>query len=135
KGDVESVRAARAARVVVVTARILDVVREAGIHVDAVVGSEADPAEAWEDGMLATPPGLVARTRGAAGGTWWTADTRESWDPAPLPGPAQDAYGCGDSFAAGLTYGLATGLGPREAIALAARSGALAVTRRGAHGG
>ena len=52
----------------------------------------------------------------------------------PRPGPLQDAYGAGDSFAAGLTYGLAEGLSMDEAVALAARSGAAALSRRGAHG-
>jgi len=50
------------------------------------------------------------------------------------PGPLQDAYGAGDSFAAGLTYGLAEGLSMDEAVGLAARSGAAALSRRGAHG-
>jgi ribokinase len=51
-----------------------------------------------------------------------------------VPGPLQDTYGAGDSFAAGLTFGLAEGLPMDEAIALAARSGAAALSRRGAHG-
>jgi ribokinase len=46
----------------------------------------------------------------------------------------RDTYGAGDSFAAGLTYGLAEGLPVDDAIALAARTGAAAVTRQGAHG-
>ena len=33
-----------------------------------------------------------------------------TWEPQPLPGPRADAYGAGDSFAAGLTTGLAAGL-------------------------
>jgi ribokinase len=46
----------------------------------------------------------------------------------------QDTYGAGDSFAAGLTYGLAEGLAVDEAIELGARTGAAALARRGAHG-
>jgi ribokinase len=45
-----------------------------------------------------------------------------------------DAYGCGDSFAAGLTYGLAAGMPVDEAVALAARCGAAVLAGRGAYG-
>jgi ribokinase len=51
--------------------------------------------------------------------------------PAPLPGPVVDAYGCGDSFAAGLTYALAGGAAIDEAVALGARCGAAVMTGRG----
>src|SRR5437763_978981 len=54
---------------------------------------------------------------------------------APLPGPAVDTYGAGDSFAAGLTYGLAAGMDVPDAVALAARCGAAAITGRGAFEG
>ena len=53
----------------------------------------------------------------------------------PLPGPIVDAYGAGDSFAAGLTYGLAAGMTPADAVALASRCGAAALTGRGAFAG
>jgi ribokinase len=49
----------------------------------------------------------------------------------PLPGPRKDAFGCGDSFAGGLTYGLADGRGVDEALELAARCGAYCYTGRG----
>jgi ribokinase len=53
------------------------------------------------------------------------------WEAAPLPAPIVDTYGAGDSFAAGLTYGLAAGQPPAGALALAARCGAACVTGRG----
>jgi len=45
-----------------------------------------------------------------------------------------DAYGCGDCFAAGLTYGLALGKPVDEAVALGAQCGAAVLTGRGAYG-
>ena len=48
------------------------------------------------------------------------------------PGPLADTYGAGDSFAAGLTFGLAQGLAPQEAVELAAASASRAMTRHGA---
>ncbi|MBA3331669.1 MAG: ribokinase, partial [Actinobacteria bacterium] len=53
---------------------------------------------------------------------------------ASVPGPVEDAYGCGDCFSAGLAYALGRGLEREEALALAARCGAAALARRGAHG-
>ena len=42
-----------------------------------------------------------------------------------------DTYGCGDCFAAGLTFGLARGDSMEEALALAAQCGAAVMTGRG----
>ena len=55
---------------------------------------------------------------------------------APLPGPVSDTYGAGDSFAAGLTFGLAKGLDSgKEALELASRCGAAVLTGRGPYEG
>ena len=51
------------------------------------------------------------------------------------PGPLLDAYGAGDSFVAGLTYGLGAGQELDEAVRTGARWGAEAVTRRGPNDG
>ena len=48
-----------------------------------------------------------------------------------LPGPVRDSYGAGDSFAAGLTYGLGAGWEIAKAVELAARCGAACLTGRG----
>lgn len=134
--DAAALRLARRARVVVATSRILPVLREAGVVLDALVGSAADPAERYADGDLEPRPRLVVRTAGAAGGTYTQdgAATRE-YAAAPLPGPAVDAYGCGDAFAAGLTYALGAGGSPATAVAFAARCGAAALTGRGPYSG
>jgi ribokinase len=76
------------------------------------------------------------RTEGSAGGSWETADGAHGrYAAAAPPGPIVDLYGAGDSFQAGLTFGLARGLGTDAALALAARCGAFAVTGRGPTGG
>jgi len=136
KGDADALRAARAARVLVVTARVLPVAQEAGVVIDALVGSAVDPSERYEPGDLQPPPRLVMRTEGAQGGRWWSEEGEWGrWGPAPCPEAAGDAYGCGDRFAAGLTHALASGLGAAEACAQAAHSGAYALGLQGAHGG
>ncbi len=135
-GDAGAVRQARRARVLVATSRVLPILAEADVAIDAIVGSAGDPAERYGRGALPTPPGVVVRTDGARGGTWETADGRTGrYDPVAPPGPIVDTYGAGDSFEAGLTFGLATGLAIEDAVALATRCGAFAVAGRGPTGG
>jgi len=131
-GDVEAVRQARRARTLVATPRGLDTLADAHVQLDALVSSGRDPGERYSPGDLDPPPRVVVRTLGAAGGEWETAGgERGRWGPAPLPGPIRDAYGCGDSFAAGLTYGLGAGWSADRAVELAARCGAACLTGRG----
>ncbi len=128
-GDVESLRAARRARVLTATPRALATLREGGVQLDVLVGSGRDEGEAYADGDLDPPPLLRVATLGGEGGF---SDPGGKFAAAPLPGPIVDTYGAGDSFAAGLTYGLAAGMSREEAIELAARCGAAALTGRGA---
>ena len=48
------------------------------------------------------------------------------------PGKIRDAYGCGDSFAAWFTFGLASGGSVQEAADIGAKAGARCLTRAGA---
>lgn len=135
KGDAAGLRAARRARVLVATARVLPVIRAAGVALDALVHSARDEGERYREGDLVTRPRLVCTTDGANGGRFQTAEGGVGqWRPAQLPGSLADAYGAGDSFAAGLTWALAHGATPAEACARAAQCGADALLRRGAHG-
>ena len=134
-GDNAAAEAARKARVLVATARSLSVLQEAGVELDALVRSAHDPSERYARGDLEPQPRLAVATAGNGGGTWETADGRVgSYAAAALPGPTADAYGAGDSFAAGLTFALARGDAVERALAFAAGCGAAALTRRGAHG-
>jgi ribokinase len=132
-GDADALRAARAARAVVATARVSDLLEGAGVQLDAVVASSADAAEHYRPFQPA--PRHVAITEGARGGEW-TAGGGSSgrWKAVPLPGPVVDAYGAGDSFAAGLAYGLGEGRPIDEALELGARCGATCMTGRGPYG-
>lgn len=131
-GDVEAVRHARRARVLVATSRVLPLLESANVQLDALVGSAEDPSERYSDGDLPIRPRLVVKTAGPAGGTFqMEGEAEQTFQAASLPGPVKDLYGCGDSFAAGLTFGLGLGYSPREAIDLAARCGAAVATGRG----
>ena len=145
-GDAGAVRAARAARVLVATPRAMETLAGSGVRLDVLVGSDNDPGETYVAGTLHPEPRVVVRTRGARGGFWEAADDagdppwlpagRRSgtWQATPLPGPKADAYGCGDSFAAGLAYGLGAGMALDDAIALGARCGAAVLCGRGPYG-
>jgi ribokinase len=117
-GDVAAVRAARAAKVVVATARVLPLLREAAIALDALVGSANDADERY-DGDLDPAPRIVVRTDGARGGTFTEGGETKTYAPATaqLTG---DTYGAGDTFAAALTYGLGEGRTTADAIDAAA---------------
>ncbi|HWF36710.1 MAG TPA: PfkB family carbohydrate kinase [Solirubrobacteraceae bacterium] len=134
-GDAAALRAARRARVMVATPRVGPALAEAGVELDALVHSARDSGERYAPGELDPAPRLVVSTGGVSGGTFTAAEGRSgTWRAAPLPGPVVDTYGAGDSFAAGLTLGLAAGLEAEDALALAARCGAVCVTGEGPYG-
>jgi ribokinase len=118
--DVAGMHAARRARTLVATSRVVPLLREAAVQLDALVGSASDPSERY-DGDIAPAPHLVVRTEGARGGTYTIADETRRYAavPAELRG---DTYGAGDTFAAALTLALGRGEGVADAIAAAARA-------------
>lgn len=135
-GDAAAATAARAARCLVSTARGIDVLAQARVELDALVASGADAGERYERGDLDPEPRLALRTAGAAGGAWEAPGGQSGrWSAVPLPGPISDAYGCGDSFAGGLTHGLGAGMGIDDALALGARCGAACFTGKGPYEG
>jgi ribokinase len=135
-GDPAAVRRARAAGRLVATVRAVEALAAAGVELDVLVASANDAGERYQAGAIDPPPRLIARTDGAAGGSLEDPEGGSSHrEAAPLPGPPIDAYGAGDCFAAGLTYGLADGRSPSDALALGARCGAACVTGRGPYAG
>jgi ribokinase len=131
-GDGGALAAARRARVLVATPRARGPLAGAGVQLDALVHSGSDAGESYRPGDVEPPPRLVVATLGARGGQWTAAEGRTgSFQAAALPGEPVDAYGCGDSFAAGLTFGLARGGPLEDALDLAARCGAACLTGHG----
>ncbi|HEY3764122.1 MAG TPA: PfkB family carbohydrate kinase, partial [Gaiellales bacterium] len=90
--DPATLRLARRARVLVVTARRFEALVESGVRADALVGSGRDRGEQFDLARLAQPPEHVIVTDGPHGGTGYAA--------APVPGPVVDTYGAGDTFVA-----------------------------------
>jgi ribokinase len=123
-GQVEALRSARAARFLAATPRELPTLLEGGVELNLLVGSATDPGERYEGGL---DVGIVVGTEGARGGV---VDGRR-YEAVVPPGPLQDAYGAGDSFAAALCFALARGDSLTDALALAARAGSAVVTGKG----
>jgi ribokinase len=135
-GDVEVIRHARRARALVASARALPTLSGSGVELDVLVASGKDAGERYEAGQLDPPPRFVVRTMGAAGGSWERPDgSQGDWESTPLPGPLVDVFGAGDSFAAGLTYGMAEYGDIAKAVQVAARCGAACATGRGPYEG
>jgi ribokinase len=127
-GDLDALFLARRARVLTAVARELDTLRRGSVQLEALIGSAEDEAERFRPGELDPQPQLVVSTSGALGG-WMQPGG--PYTAAPVPGRVEDTYGAGDSFAAGLTFALASGLELHDAVGFAARCGAAALTGRG----
>lgn len=128
-GDASALERARQSAVVVASPRARAVLETS--TVDALVFSEGDPDESEWAERAAPHARLMVATEGERGGRWWGA-SEGRWAAAPLPGPVRDSYGCGDSFAAAVTFGLGRGDPIDRAAALGAQWGAIALTRVGA---
>ncbi len=102
--------AARRAPNLVASARQAEAISEAGIAVDVLLGSAHDAGERPGDRVLEPEPGAIVETMGEEGGRWTAADgVTGIWSAVPAPATILDAYGAGDSFAAGVTYGIGVG--------------------------
>ena len=130
-GDLDALNRARGARVLVASPRAGEALGQ-GVELDALVLSGEDEIERRLADRAQEEAELVVFTEGARGGAYRTrSGGAGTWTSAKLPGEAVDSYGCGDSFAAGLTYGLGAGMTVPDALALAARCGATCLTGRG----
>jgi ribokinase len=131
-GDEAALRAARAAaRVIVASPRARHALGH-GVDLDALILSGSDRVELDGAERASAAAELVAVTDGERGGSWRLRSGGSGrWAAADPPGELVDTFGCGDSFAAGVTYGLGVGMSREEALALGARCGATCMTGRG----
>jgi ribokinase len=136
-GDLPALRAARAAANVLVASPRAGECLGHGVPLDALVLSADDAIEEGAVRRAEAEAVLLVATEGAHGGRFASADGEQGrWSAEPLPAGdgGGDAYGCGDSFAAGLTFALARGMKRDAALRLAARCGAVCRTGRGPYG-
>jgi ribokinase len=121
--DPHAIAAARAARLLALTARRRPSLIDSGVRADVVIGSRADPREVSALADYPVPPGALVLTEGRAGGQVETAGAVERFAAPPAPSGG-GAYGAGDSFAGALVYYVAAGLPVAAACARAAHHGA-----------
>ena len=127
--DAAALVLARKAKVLTATPRLRQpTLQEAAITLDALIGSGLDPDEQLQDPLGFPLPRLHIATEGAIGGRLTPGGRYDAVKP---DGPVIDSYGCGDSFAAGVTVGLAAGWNHRDAIELGAAIGARCATWQG----
>ncbi|MDE3094920.1 MAG: sugar kinase [Chloroflexota bacterium] len=122
--DPRVIERARAAEILVVTARRRQALARSGVVADVVVGSASDPREASTREDYAVPPQALVMTEGARGGRIETTRGVVRFAAPPAPPATGGAYGAGDSFAGALTWYLACGLPVEEACVRAAPHGA-----------
>lgn len=131
-GDKQALLHARKAKIVISTTRVTKLLNETGVLIDVVVSSAKDNLETYKEGDIIPKPKAVVVTNGVHGGKINNGPTYQA-EVVPSE-KVVDFYGCGDSFAAGLTFGLGQDLSLNDAIKIAAHSGAQAAQRRGAFG-
>lgn len=132
--DAGAVRRARDARVLVATSRVLERLREAGVQLDALVGSASDPGESFGRGDLVPHPSAVFLTEGGRGGRFQVDGEWKRYEAVAVD-KVVDRYGAGDAFAAGITYALGIGMGAGDAADLAAACGSAVLGGRGPYEG
>ncbi len=123
-GEVAALVRAREARFLAATPREIPTLLTGGVRLDLLVGSANDPGERYEGGLEV---GIFCRTEGVHGGRV----NGSRYQAVTPPGPIEDTYGAGDSFAAALCFALARGDSLADAVDLAARAGAAVVTGKG----
>jgi ribokinase len=122
--DPGSLRLARAARLLVVTARRHGALQAAAVAPDVIVGSVADPRENRELAAYDPAPGALVLTDGPRAIRISRGSEVTRVDPPAPPDRVIGDYGAGDSFAAALTFFLANDLPVEEACRRAGPYGA-----------
>lgn len=130
-GDANALHRGRRTARLVSTSRHAEVIAPAGLVLDVLLRSRADPAESLCAADLMPPPRWEVVTEGTDGGSWGAADgTSGRWAAAPTPEPHAGSFGAGDAFAGGLAVALARGLGIQEACDAAAATACRALATR-----
>ncbi len=110
------IQKSREAKILCTTPRVgIETINKSKIILDSLIGSNLDPDESFSLTDLVKKPRYIIKTEGEKGGIC-------------LPGgkfyaiknnkPKIDSYGCGDSFAAGILYGLSSNWSIEKALKL-----------------
>ena len=125
--DAATLRHARRAVRLVVTARRAHLLHEAGVCADVVVGSTADPRENAPLASYEPQPAALVLTDGPREIRVCRADGESRVAAPPRAPTVVSDYGAGDSFAGAITYFIARGFRVEDACAAAGPFGAAVV--------
>ncbi len=104
--DSEIFKKARIADSLCTTPRVgINTINKSNVLLDGLIGSNLDPGEVFSLSDISIKPKLIIKTEGENGGILYPGGRYEA-----LINTKQkiDSYGCGDSFAAGILYGLSS---------------------------
>tara|TARA_Y100001968_G_scaffold315814_1_gene342849 strand:- start:3400 stop:4251 length:852 start_codon:yes stop_codon:yes gene_type:complete len=120
--DSQSIKFCRKAKVLTATPRLgVENLKESNIQIDVLIGSGLDPDEQIDLKELSIKPKTIIYTEGKLGGRILPGGR---YTAIKSKEPLIDSYGCGDSFAAAVTTGLAANWSLNEAISIGAYCGA-----------
>ena len=115
--DKELLKKSRFAKTLCMTPRVgLNMINESGIYLDGLIGSNLDPGEVFSLNELKLKPKYVIKTEGENGGIVFPGGRYKAFKNNKNK---VDSYGCGDSFAAGILYGLSSKWNIEESLNLA----------------
>ena len=115
--DKEIFKKSRIAKTLCTTPRVgLNIINESRIFLDGLIGSNLDPGEVFSLDELILKPKFVIKTEGENGGIIFPGGRYKAIE---NKGMKIDSYGCGDSFAAGILYGLSSNWDIEESLNLA----------------
>tara|TARA_A100001234_G_scaffold185488_1_gene169327 strand:- start:162 stop:1016 length:855 start_codon:yes stop_codon:yes gene_type:complete len=104
--DSEIFKIARSASVLCTTPRVgLETINKSNVLLDGLIGSNLDPGEVFSLSELSVQPKYTIKTEGEKGGIIFPGGRYKALENKK---PKVDSYGCGDSFAAGILYGMAS---------------------------
>ena len=96
----------RSAPILCTTPRVgLNIINKSNVFLDGLIGSNHDPGEVFSFSELSVKPKYTIKTEGENGGIVYPGGRYKALKNKRLK---IDSYGCGDSFAAGILYGLAS---------------------------
>jgi len=104
--DSEIFKMARSASILCTTPRVgLNTINKSNVLLDGLIGSNLDPGEVFSFSDLSLKPKYTIKTEGEKGGILFPGGRYKALKNKKLK---VDSYGCGDSFAAGILYGMAS---------------------------
>ena len=104
--DPEIFKMARLAPILCTTPRVgLDTINRSNVLLDGLIGSNLDPGEVFSFSELLVKPRYIIKTEGEKGGIIFPGGRYKALKNKKRK---VDSYGCGDSFAAGILYGMAS---------------------------